>query len=74
MMAQERFAQLLVVHAVHVLDELQNLVGVADLVVVPADHLHEGVGQGNAGLSVKDGAKPKKISTFSIFNKSYYIS
>ena len=48
-------AFLLVVDTVHVLDEAQDLVGVADLVVVPADHLHEGVGQGDAGLGVENG-------------------
>ena len=37
------------------LNEAQDLVGVADLVVVPADHLHEGVGQGDTGLGIKDG-------------------
>ena len=34
--------ELLVIHLVHVLDELQHLVGVAHLVVVPADHLDKG--------------------------------
>ena len=46
---------LLVVHAVHVLDQLQHLVGVADLVVVPGHDLHEGIGQGDAGVGVEDG-------------------
>ena len=48
-------SRLLVVHAGHVLDEAQNLVGVAHLVVVPADDLDEGVGQGDAGLGIEDG-------------------
>ena len=43
------------VDGVHVLDELQHLVGVAHLVVVPGHDLHEGVGQGDAGLGVEDG-------------------
>ena len=37
------------------LDQLQNLVGVADLVVVPGNDLHEGVGQGDAGVGIEDG-------------------
>ena len=37
------------------LDQLQNLVGVADLVVVPGNDLDEGVGQSDAGLGVEDG-------------------
>ena len=37
------------------LDQLQNLVGVADLVVVPGNDLHEGVGQSDTGLGVEDG-------------------
>ena len=37
------------------LDQLQNLVGVADLVVVPGDDLDEGVGQSDTGISVEDG-------------------
>ena len=43
------------VHAVHMLDQLQHLVGVTDLVVVPGHDLHKGVGQGDAGVGVKDG-------------------
>ena len=43
------------VNRVHVLDQLQNLVGVADLVVVPGNDLHEGVGQRDASLGVEDG-------------------
>ena len=45
--------KLLVIHGVHVLDELQNLVGVAHLVVVPGHDLYEGVGQGDAGSILK---------------------
>ena len=37
------------------LDELQNLVGVTPLVVVPGHDLDEGIGQGDAGLGVEDG-------------------
>ena len=40
------------VDRVHALDEAQQLVAVADLVVVPAHDLHERVGQGDAGLRV----------------------
>ena len=43
------------INAVHVLDELKDLVGIADLVVVPGNDLHEGVGQSDAGLGVEDG-------------------
>ena len=43
------------VDGVHVLDQLQNLVGVADLVVVPGDDLHEGVGQSDTGVGIEDG-------------------
>ena len=43
------------VDGIHVLDQLQNLVGVADLVVVPGNDLDEGVGQSDAGISVEDG-------------------
>ena len=45
-------AFLLVVDGVHVLDELQDLVGIADLVVVPGHDLDEGVGQGDAFVKV----------------------
>ena len=44
--------KLLVIHSVHTLDQAQQLVGVTDLIVIPADHLHEGVGQRDAGLGV----------------------
>ena len=46
---------LLVVDGAHIGDELDHLVGVAALVVVPGDDLHEGVGQSDAGLLVEDG-------------------
>jgi peroxiredoxin family protein len=46
---------LLVVHGGHIADEVYHLVGVAHLVVVPGDDLHEGVGQRDAGLGVEDG-------------------
>ena len=48
-------AGLLVVDGVHVGSQLHHLVGVAALVVVPGDDLHEGVGQGQTGLLVEDG-------------------
>ena len=38
------------------LDQLQHLVGVANLIVVPRHNLHEGVGQGDAGVSIEDGS------------------
>ena len=37
------------------LDEAEDLVGVAHLVVVPADDLDKGIGQCDAGLGVEDG-------------------
>src|SRR5699024_1673395 len=45
---------LLVVNLSHVLDEHQQLVGVAPLVVVPRNNLYKGVGQLDASLSVED--------------------
>ena len=42
------------VNGVHVLNELQNLVGVTHFVVIPADDLYKGVGQVHAGGGVKD--------------------
>ena len=47
--------RLLMVHRGHVADQIHHLVGVAALVVVPGDDLHEGIGQSNAGLLVEDG-------------------
>ena len=41
------------VDGIHVLDQLQNLVGVADLVVVPGNDLDEGVGQSDAGQNTQ---------------------
>ena len=46
---------LLVVNLSHVLDEHQQFVGVAPLVVVPGNNLDEGVGQRDASLLVEDG-------------------
>ena len=43
------------VHRGHIADQVHHLVGVAALVVVPGDDLHEGIGQSNAGLRVEDG-------------------
>ena len=37
------------------LDEVEHLVGVADLVVVPAHDLDERIRQGDTGLGVEDG-------------------
>ena len=46
--------RLLVIHGVHMLNEAQDLIGIADLVIIPGDHLHKGVGQGDTGLGVED--------------------
>ena len=35
-------------------DEVEHLVGVADLIVIPRDYLDELVGQINTGVSVED--------------------
>jgi len=37
-----------------VLDEVENLVTVAPLIIVPCNDLHEGVGEGDAGACVED--------------------
>ena len=42
------------VHLGHVSDQIKHLVRVADLVVVPRNHLHELIGQVDAGVSVED--------------------
>jgi len=39
----------------HVLDQLDNTVGVTDLVIVPGNELDEGVGESNTSLGIKDG-------------------
>ena len=54
---EQKKAKLLcgVVDRVHVLDEVEHLVGVADLVVVPAHDLDERIRQGDTGLGVEDG-------------------
>ena len=44
----------LAVHLLHVSDELEHLVRVANLIVIPANNLHEGVGQSDTSLSVED--------------------
>ena len=46
---------LLVIHGIHVADELHDLVGITPLVVVPGNDLHEVVVQVHAGLGVEDG-------------------
>ena len=46
--------RLLVIHGVHMLNEAQDLIGIADLVIIPGDHLHKGVGERNARLGVED--------------------
>ena len=51
--AAERICLFGVVNGRHVLDEFDNLVGVAPLIVIPGNDLHEGVGQGDAGLGVE---------------------
>ena len=44
----------LTVNFLHVCDELENLVRVTDLVVVPRNNLNESVGQSDTSLSVED--------------------
>ena len=44
----------LTVNLLHVSDELEHLVRVTDLVVVPRNNLNESVGQSDTGLSVED--------------------
>ena len=51
------------------LDEAEDLVGVAHLVVVPADDLDKGIGQCDAGLGVEDGGvwvPPRKSESMDI--------
>ena len=48
-------AVLLVIHGVHVLNEAQQLVGIAHFVVIPANDLDKGIRQGDTGLGVEDG-------------------
>ena len=38
----------------HVSDEVENFVRVTDLIVVPANHLNEGVSQSDTCLSIED--------------------
>ena len=45
---------LLVVHRGHIANQLHHLVGIAALIVVPGDDLHEGVGQSDAGIRIED--------------------
>ena len=45
---------LFVIHGIHVLNQAQELIGVAHLVVIPADNLDEGIRQRDAGLGIKD--------------------
>ena len=52
---QYRGKNLLVIHRGHVADQVHHLVGVAALVVVPGDDLHEGFGQSDTGLGIEDG-------------------
>ena len=40
---------------VHVVDQINHSVAVAELVVVPGDELHEGPGQLDSSLGIKDG-------------------
>ena len=39
---------------VHVVDQIDNSVAVSELVVVPGDELHEGAGELDPGLGIKD--------------------
>ena len=49
---------------VHVVDQINHSVAVAELVVVPGDELHEGAGQLDSSLGIKDGwpRVPKEVS------------
>ena len=47
----------LCVNLSHVSDELEHLVGVADLIVVPRDNLHESVSEIDSGVGVEDGSE-----------------
>ena len=40
---------------VHVVDQINHSVAVAELVVVPGDELHKGPGQLDSSLGIKDG-------------------
>ena len=42
------------VHFSHVSDEVEHLVGVSDLIVVPRNDLHELIGEVNTGDGVED--------------------
>ena len=46
--------RILSVNSSHVSDEVENLVGVTDLIVVPANNLNEGVSQSDTSLSIED--------------------
>ncbi len=43
------------VDLLHMSDEVKHLVGVADLIVIPGNDLHECVGKSDSGLRVEDG-------------------
>ena len=40
------------------LNEVYDLVAVTPLVVIPSKNLHEGIGEGDAGLGVEKNKKP----------------
>ena len=42
------------VYSSHVSDEVENLVRVTDLIVVPANNLNEGVSQSDTSFSIED--------------------
>ena len=54
-LSRSRSGDLLVVLGVHVVDEVDDPVGISVLVVVPGDELDEGGRQLDAGLGVEDG-------------------
>ena len=64
------------VDGIHVLDQLQNLVGVADLVVVPRNDLHEGVGQSDTGIGIEDGGTgvTQEVDIFIILFLTNYVN
>ena len=43
------------IDVIHVLNEVEHLVRIADLVIVPAHDLDEGIRQRDAGLGIENG-------------------
>ena len=55
----EKVQNLFPVYLRHMPDQLQNLVGIPHLIIIPCNHLHKRVGQRNACLGVEDGGTKK---------------